>query len=316
MTRFGIVGGGLMGHGIAVALARAGHAAAVHDVDPRTLAALPARVRRALAECGAGGPQAERTAARVTAAPALGDLVRDADVIVEAVPERLEVKHRVLAALESLAAPGTPVWTNTSVLSITRVAEGMAHPGRLVGVHWWNPPYLVPLVEVAPGARTERRLVDEACALLAAMGRTTVRLRRDVPGFVGNRLQFALVREALHLLDQGVCDPATIDTVMRSSLGLRWSAVGPMENADYIGLELTRDILGSLAPHLSSDTGAFPGIDVPLGEGRRGRSCGAGLLPWPPGRDAEVARRLSAGIRRNLAGPAAAGSGAPAPATR
>ncbi|MFI6522344.1 3-hydroxyacyl-CoA dehydrogenase family protein [Spirillospora sp. NPDC050679] len=302
MTRFGIVGGGLMGHGIAVALAQAGHVAAVHDVDPQTLATLPHRVRQALAQCGTTGPQAERVEARITAAASLGDLAREADVIVEAVPERLEVKHRVLAALEAVTAPATPIWTNTSVLSITRVAEGMAHPRRLAGVHWWNPPYLIPLVEVAPGARTERRFVDQAGDLLAAMGKTTVRLRRDVPGFVGNRLQFALVREALHLLDQGVCDPATIDTVVRSSLGLRWSAVGPMENADHIGLELTRDILGNLAPHLSTDKDAFPSIDKLLSEAPAARSRRARLLAEPPGGESEVAQRLSAGIRRNLAG--------------
>ncbi|MFP3963479.1 3-hydroxyacyl-CoA dehydrogenase family protein [Actinomadura fulvescens] len=300
MTRFGIVGGGLMGHGIAVALARAGHDVAVYDVDPRTLATFHSRVGQALAQCGITGAQAERISAHVTTVPALNDVAREADVIVEAVPERLEAKHRVLAQLESAAAPATPIWTNTSVLSITRVAEGMVRPRRLAGVHWWNPPYLIPLVEVAPGARTEQRVVDDACELLTAMGKTIVRLRRDVPGFVGNRLQFALLREALHLLDQGVCDPATIDTVMRSSLGLRWASVGPMENADYIGLRLTRDILRNLAPHLSTDKEDFPSIDKLLGEGHQGRSSGTGLLTWPPGREAEVRQRLDEGIRRNL----------------
>ncbi|MGK5558040.1 3-hydroxyacyl-CoA dehydrogenase family protein [Actinomadura kijaniata] len=305
MTRFGIVGGGLMGHGIAVALAKAGHSVAVHDVDPRTLATFHHRVGPALAQCGIPGSRSGPIGARITTSPTLDGVAREVDVIVEAVPERLEVKHQVLAALEAAAAPATPIWTNTSVLSITRVAEAMAHPGRLAGVHWWNPPYLVPLVEVAPGARTDPRVLDDACDLLTAMGKTTVRLRRDVPGFVGNRLQFALVREALHLLDQGVCDPATIDTVMRSSLGLRWAAVGPMENADYIGLELTRDILRNLAPHLSTEREAFPSLDKPLNEARNGRSSGEGLLPWPPGKETEVARRLGAGIRRNLAPPTA-----------
>ncbi|MFI0350042.1 3-hydroxyacyl-CoA dehydrogenase family protein [Actinomadura sp. 9N407] len=301
MTRFGIVGGGLMGHGIAVALAKAGHSAAVYDVDPQTMATFHHRVGPALAQCGVPGSQAGPIGARITTVQALHDIVRDVDVLVEAVPERLEDKHQVMATLEAVAAPETPIWTNTSVLSITQVAEGMAHPERLAGVHWWNPPYLVPLVEVAPGARTDPRVLDEACDLLSAMGKTTVRLRRDVPGFVGNRLQFALVREALSLLDQGVCDPATIDTVMRSSLGLRWSAVGPMENADYIGLALTRDILGNLAPHLSTEKEVFPGLDKPLSEDRHGRASGAGLLPWPSGRETEVAERLGAGIRRNLA---------------
>ncbi|MEU7647219.1 3-hydroxyacyl-CoA dehydrogenase family protein [Streptomyces huasconensis] len=302
MTRFGIIGGGLMGHGIAVALAQAGHRVVVYDADPATLASLDERVVRALERCDMPPGDIELVTARVTAAETLADLVPRVDTVIEAVPERLDVKRQVMEALEAKIPAALPVWSNTSVLSLTEVAKGMRHPQRLVGVHWWNPPYLVPLVEVAPGAATDHRFVQEACDALNGMGKTTVRLHRDVPGFIGNRLQFALVREALHLLEQEVCDPATIDTVMRSSLGLRWSAVGPMENADFIGLDLTRNILDALAPHLSAAV-TFPALDKPLSAGHRGRASGAGLLSWPAGRDEEVAQRLGNGIRRNLARP-------------
>ncbi|MEU7282940.1 3-hydroxyacyl-CoA dehydrogenase family protein [Streptomyces sp. NPDC045431] len=301
MIRFGIVGGGLMGHGIAVALARAGFGVAVHDADPATLADLGERVGQALQRCGTAVEERATVAERITAAATLTELARSSDIVVEAVPERLEVKHQVLAALEERVGDVTPIWSNTSVLPLTEVAKGMRHPRRLVGVHWWNPPYVIPLVEVAPGAETDHRFVEEACEVLNGLGKTTVRLQRDVPGFVGNRLQFALVREALHLLEQGVCDAVTIDTVMRSSLALRWPAVGPMENADFIGLELTRSILRSLSPHLSARTGDFPVLDELLRAGHGGRASGAGLLPWPEGRSEEVARRLEAGIRHNLA---------------
>ncbi|GGU37703.1 3-hydroxyacyl-CoA dehydrogenase family protein [Streptomyces lavendofoliae] len=301
MIRFGIVGGGLMGHGIAVALAEAGFGVVVHDPDPATLASLGERVEQALERGGTSPDDARIVAQRVTAARTLAALADCSDIVVEAVPERLEVKHVVLAALEERVSAVTPVWSNTSVLSLTEVAEGMRHPQRLVGVHWWNPPYVIPLVEVAPGRETDHRFVQEACDVLDGLGRTTVRLGRDVPGFIGNRLQFALVREALYLLEQGVCDAKTIDTVMRASLALRWPAVGPMENADFIGLELTKDILDSLAPHLSARTGGFPVLDALIGAGHRGRVTGAGLLPWPKGRDEDVARRLDAGIRDNLA---------------
>ncbi|MFC8919288.1 3-hydroxyacyl-CoA dehydrogenase family protein [Streptomyces sp. NPDC057116] len=303
MIRFGIVGGGLMGHGIAVALARAGFGVAVHDADPVTLAGLGERVARALRRCGTPAQELSEVAERITAAATLAELARGSDIVVEAVPERLETKHQVLAALEERVSDMTPIWTNTSVLSLTEVARGMRHPRRLVGVHWWNPPYVIPLVEVAPGKETDHRFVEEACEVLDGLGKTTVRLHRDVPGFIGNRLQFALVREALHLLEQGVCDAVTIDTVMRSSLALRWPAVGPMENADFIGLELTRSILSSLGPHLSARTGDFPVLDELVRAGHRGRVGGAGLLPWPEGRGEEVARRLEAGIRQQLAAP-------------
>ncbi len=301
MYRFGIVGGGLMGHGIAVALARAGFGVVVYDPDPATLASLGARVEQALGRCGATPPDLRSAAGRVTAAATPADLAHRSDIVVEAVPERLEVKHTVLAALEEHISAVTPVWSNTSVLPLTEVGKGMRHPRRLVGVHWWNPPYAIPLVEVAPGAETDHRFVQEACDLLNGLGKTTVRLNRDVPGFVGNRLQFALLREALHLLEQGVCDAVTIDTVMRTSLALRWPAVGPMENADFIGLELTRDILSSLSPHLSARAGGFPVLDDLIGAGHRGRVSGGGLLPWPEGRGEDVARRLDSGIRAHLA---------------
>ncbi|WP_367128766.1 3-hydroxyacyl-CoA dehydrogenase family protein [Saccharothrix sp. HUAS TT1] len=295
MLRFGIVGAGLMGHGIAVELARGGHRVDVHDADGRVLASLAERVDRALAACGSPVAEAVEVKARITAVADLADAVGAADVVVEAVPERVDVKHAVLAAVEAAAAPGVAIWSNTSVLPITEVAGAMARPERLVGVHWWNPPYLVPLVEVAPGARTDPARVEEADRLVTALGKTTVRLARDVPGFIGNRLQFAMVREALHLVAEGVCDPGTIDVVVRSSFGLRLAAVGPMENADYIGLELTRSILGNLAPHLSAAVASFPALD--------GRLAGGGRLPaWPPGHAGDVARRLDSGIRRNLAG--------------
>jgi len=305
MLRFGIVGAGLMGHGIAVELARGGHRVDVHDADRRVVASLAERVDRALAACGLSEAGGAEVKARITAVADLADAVGAADVVVEAVPERMDVKHAVLGAVESVAAPDVAIWSNTSVLPVTEVAGAMARPERLVGVHWWNPPYVVPLVEIAPGARTAAAHVEEADRLVTALGKTTVRLKRDVPGFIGNRLQFAMVREALHLVDAGVCDPGTVDVVVRSSFGLRLAAVGPMENADYIGLELTRSILGNLAPHLSTAAAAFPVLDELLAEGRR-------LLAWPPGHAEEVARRLDSGIRRNLTG-AAPGRGSAVP---
>jgi 3-hydroxybutyryl-CoA dehydrogenase len=300
VTRFGIIGGGLMGHGIAVALARSGHGAVVFDNDPAVLASLGDRVGSALTRSATPREQVAVVGDRVVAVDSVAELAKQSEVVIEAVSERLAVKHDVLAALEPHLASDVPVWTNTSVLSISEIARAMLHPQRLVGVHWWNPPYVVPLVEIAPGTDTEPGFVDHAHKLIAALGKTTVRLHRDVPGFIGNRLQFALVREALHLLAEGVCEPETIDIVVRASVGLRWAAVGPMENADYIGLDLTRDILAALAPTLSTETFEFPVLDRLLAQRRTGRAGGRGLLDWRPGRAEEVAARLEAGIRRNL----------------
>ncbi|GGS56781.1 3-hydroxyacyl-CoA dehydrogenase family protein [Actinokineospora fastidiosa] len=300
MARFGIIGAGLMGHGIAVALAQGGHRVHVHDRDPATLGSLDIRVEKALRLCGASEEESSRARDRIIPTPDLPDALRAADVVVEAVPERLSVKHEVIAEVEAVVSPRVPVWSNTSVLPLTDIGSAMRHPDRLVGVHWWNPPHVIPLVEIAPSARTAPELVSQVEDLLGALGKTTVRLHRDVPGFIGNRLQFALLREALHLLQEGVCDAATIDTVVRSSFGLRLASVGPMENADYIGLDLTSSILTSLAPGLSASSGPFSCLNDLLADGHRGRASGQGLLPWPLDRGDEVARRLIDGVRRNL----------------
>ncbi|CAL9462738.1 putative 3-hydroxybutyryl-CoA dehydrogenase [Actinosynnema sp. ALI-1.44] len=301
MTRFGIVGAGLMGHGIAVALAQAGHHSRLYDPDPATLGDLHSRVETAL-ELG-GTPEPERMAVQdlISAVSDLDTALHDADIVVEAVPERMTVKREVMAAVEAAVPAHTPIWSNTSVLSITAISARMGHPERLVGVHWWNPAHLIPLVEIAPGTATSPHLVQDAVDLVRSLGKTAVRLTRDVPGFIGNRLQFALVREALHLIEEGVCDAGTIDTVVRSSFGLRLAAVGPMENADYIGLDLTRSILANLAPHLSTAAESFPALDKLLADGHRGRATRQGLFPWSEHRDTDVAGRLITGIRRNLA---------------
>lgn len=306
MALFGIVGAGLMGHGIAVALARAGHRTRLHDPDPAALADLHDRVEKALELTGTSGPARAAVQDLVSATSDLDSALRQADIVVEAVPERMAVKHEVMASVEAVVPAHVPIWSNTSVLSITGIGTGMRHPERLVGVHWWNPPHLIPLVEIAPGDATNPRLVHEAEELILSLGKTAVRLHRDVPGFIGNRLQFALVREALHLLDEGVCDAQTLDTVVRASFGLRLAAVGPMENADYIGLDLTRSILANLAPHLSTATESFPALDKLLTDGHRGRATRQGLLTWTDRRDIDVAGRLVDGIRRNLAATEAA----------
>lgn len=300
MATVGIVGAGLMGHGIAVALARGGHDVNVYDPDQRTMETLPDRVTRALAHCGVTEPDGREVRARIRPAHRLPDALDNVEIVVEATPERLETKHQVLESVEDAIPSSVPVWTNTSVLSVTSIAATMRHPERLVGVHWWNPAYLVPLVELAPGEKTDERHLDEAEEMVGALGKTVVRLHQDIPGFIGNRLQFALVREAFHLLEQGACAPETIDTVVRNGFGLRLAAVGPMENADYIGLDLTRSILAHLAPSLGTAKEPSHFLDTLLSKGRRGAAAGQGLLPWPPGRRAEVARRLDEGIRRNL----------------
>ena len=163
-----------------------------------------------------------------------------------------------------------------------------------MGTHWWNPPHLIPLVEVVRTVDTRQDVIDRTVALLRDAGKVPVVVHRDVTGFIGNRLNQAMWREALALIEAGVCDAETIDIVVKSSFGLRLPVLGPMENADLIGLELTRNLHALLFPDLSDAKTASPLLDDAIARGDTGLSAGAGLRRWTPGDAEAVRRRLAA----------------------
>jgi 3-hydroxybutyryl-CoA dehydrogenase len=283
--RAAVVGAGLMGRGIAAVLAAGGLDVVLCDVQPDTLA-------RAVAE--AVSLAADR--GRVTGAAELDVAVRDADLVVEAVVESLPVKQQVVRRVGAVA-PQAVITTNTSVLSVTAVAGLAADPGRVLGTHWWNPPDLIPVVEVVPGLRTAPEVADRVTALLSHLGKTPVRVRRDVPGFIGNRLQHALWREAIALVAAGICDADTVDLVARNTIGLRLARMGPLENADYVGLDLTAAIHDAVLPSLSTDRARSPLLGELIRRGRLGAKTGRGFLAWGPGTRDIARRELAAHVR-------------------
>jgi len=236
-----------MGHGIAQVMAAAGHPVAVHDPDSETLARIPERIREIVDLVGGDPTMLER----VRLADALETATRDAAFVFEAAPERMEIKRSIFAELGRCAPREAVLATNTSVMSITEIAEGLSAANRIVGTHWWNPPYLVPLVEVVAGGATDEAVVRATIDVLKQAGKVAVRVGKDVPGFVGNRLQHALWREAFQLIDDGVCDGETVDLVVKNSFGLRLPVLGPVENADLVGLDLTLDIHRYILPRLA-----------------------------------------------------------------
>ena len=288
--RIGIVGGGLMGHGIAQVLAGHGGTVTVHDPDPDTLASVPERIARNLETLG----RDSAVAARVRLADTLEEAVGDADVVFEAAPERMAVKQEIFARLDAATPATTMLATNTSVMRVTEIAARTERPERVVGTHWWNPPYLVPLVEVVQGERTADETVARAMALLTEAGKTPVHVRRDVPGFVGNRLQHALWRQALELVDAGVCDAEAIDTVVKASFGIRLAVLGPMENADLVGLDLTLDIHEYVLPTLDPPSEPAAGLRERVEAGDLGMKTGAGYRRWTAEEADDVRRRLLA----------------------
>jgi 3-hydroxybutyryl-CoA dehydrogenase len=273
--------------------AQAGNRVVITDLDPAVLGLALARVSRNLEGEGIDpGP----VLARMHVEPSLATAVAHADLVVEAAPEKLELKQRLFEQVAAAAPKHAILASNTSVIPITRIGEALDGDARarLVGTHWWNPPHLVPLVEVVRTDFTRDDVFDAAFDWLAAAGKRPVKVHRDVTGFIGNRLQHALWREALGLVEDGVCDAAAIDLVVKNSFGMRMPVLGPMENADLVGLELTRDVHRVLFPDLKSDTTPSPLLDRLIAEGHTGMKSGQGLLDWTAAEAEAVHGRLAA----------------------
>lgn len=292
--RIAIIGGGLMGHGIAQAFAAAGHRVAIQEPDAGRRAAILGHIRRNLQILG------EDTAAADLIDPreALVDAVADADIVIEAVPEDLALKQRVLAAVEAAAPAHALLASNTSVIPITRIMEPLVDKTRAMGTHWWNPPHLIPLVEVIQTGDTGDAAIAAMIGLLASIGKTPVHVRKDVPGFIGNRLQHAMWREAIALVENGVCDAETVDTVVKASFGRRLAVLGPLENADLVGTDLTLAVHEHLLADLDRSAGPQNLLRDLVASGRLGMKAGAGFRTWTEAQRQEVADGLAAHLRR------------------
>ena len=294
--RVAVIGAGLMGHGIAQVFAAAGSDVRVQDPSARMRESLRDRVVSGLRM--AGGE--ESAANRVAACAGIADAVRDAELVVEAAPEDLAIKQRIFAEVETHASDDAILASNTSVIPIARIMADLRSPGRALGTHWWNPPTLVPLVEVVGTERTREDVVARVIGWLTNAGKTAVRLTRDIPGFVGNRLQHALWREAVALVADGVCDAETVDTVVKASFGRRLGVLGPLENADLVGTDLTLAIHRLVLPDLDRTQGASPYLEKLVADGRLGMKTGRGFRSWTPAQQDELRQRVSATLKRCL----------------
>jgi 3-hydroxybutyryl-CoA dehydrogenase len=296
--RIAIVGGGLMGAGIAQVFASHGHPVSVYEPLEVSRDSLCDRIDANLRVLGLPA----LAPGLVKAAASLPESVADAQVVFEAAPERLELKQRIFAELLDCTGPTCTLASNTSVIPITRIAAPLADASRVIGTHWWNPPYLVPLVEVVGGERSDPARVAAMIELLHSVGKKPVHVRRDVPGFVGNRLQHALWREAQALVSGGVCDAETVDEVVKNSFGLRLAVLGPIENADLVGLDLTLDIHRTIIPELSNLGEPNPLLAELVAQGDLGFKTGRGFRRWTPEQIATVRERLLRHLLRAVGG--------------
>ena len=231
MSNIAVIGGGLMGHGIALTFARAGHDVRVTDPVAAALETVPDRIGESMALLGADAAEIKAALGRVQLARTVADAVRDADVVFEAAPEKLELKQALFSEIEDHAPAAAILASNTSVIQISKIMEHLATRHRCVGTHWWNPPHMIPLVEVVKTEWTDPAVAQVMFDLLTGARKTPVMVEKDVPGFIGNRLQHALWREAISLAENGICSAKAVDDVVKASFGRRLAVLGPIENA-------------------------------------------------------------------------------------
>lgn len=293
-ARIAVIGAGLMGHGIAQVFALAGHEVTITDTVTANLDNAKARILTNLKDLG----DDQKAVERVTPVSDLSQTVRDADYVVEAVLEDLPLKQKLFIEIEKHVRPDTILSSNTSVIPITKIMEGLARRERALGTHWWNPPYLVPLVEVIETQWTSSQAVDFTMALHAAAGKKPAHVKRDVPGFIGNRLQHALWREAVALVEQGICDAETVDAVIKSAFGSRLAVLGPLENADMVGTDLTLAIHKTVLPDIDSRPSPSPYLEKLVKDGKLGFKSGEGFRKWSPDQQSALRSRVLQHLKR------------------
>lgn len=290
-----VLGAGTMGSGIAVSFAAGGLSVALYDINEEMLAEARATVDTAVDALESHGrlsaEEAERVPDRIEYVTSLPDAVEGCDFVTEAVIEDVSVKQNVFEHLADAAPDDAILATNTSGLSITEIAEGADDPSRVVGTHWFNPAYVVPLVEVVHGKETDLAVADAAYELLSSLGKTPVSVEKDIPGFIGNRIQMAMMYEAFSLLDRGVATPEAIDQAVKAGFGFRLPSMGIFEKADQSGLDIQYDVESYLMQELDRGMEPNPVVTRLVKEGNLGLKSRQGVYDWSDESPQEVYER-------------------------
>lgn len=304
MKTIAVIGAGMMGPGIAQVFATRGHSV---RLVARTASKL-GRVRETvasnltrMADFGLVGPGSiPGILDRISLTTNLDDACADVEFVIETITEDLAMKQDLFAHLDQICPANVVLCSNTSVMSIAEIGSKAGRRDRIVGTHFYQPPFLVPLVEVIRTELTSQRNMDAAFELLEDAGKVPVRVQKDVPGFIANRMQHALWREAFALIDEGVCDAATVDLAVRNSFGMRLPALGPVANADLVGLDLTFAIHNYVLPHLNASPQPSVTLRSRVEEGKLGIKTKSGFLEWTDESIASVREGLTTYLLETL----------------
>ncbi|MBQ9980530.1 MAG: 3-hydroxyacyl-CoA dehydrogenase family protein [Oscillospiraceae bacterium] len=242
--------------------------------------------------------QAEKEAilSRISFVTDEAEAYSDADFVIDCYPEVMETKQELFCTIEKYCSDDCILATNTSVMSPTEIFSKCAHPERGVGAHFWNPGHLIPLVEVVKSNVTADWVMDATMDLMTACGKKPIYCKKDVPGFVANRLQHAIWREAFYMVENGIADPATVDDACKYGPGLRWPVMGPMENSDLVGIQLSWNIHDYILKHLADNHEPSKCLKEMLDRGDLGFKTGKGWQEWT----AEEMKASSDGLKEYL----------------
>ena len=288
MKDVAVLGLGTMGHGIAQTFAAAGYQVRCYDDHPAARASLQQRIRsnlQAFVQAGLlNATSIEPILARVQTCDTEAAAVSDVSFITEAVQENLPAKQELLERLESLIAPETILASNSSTFPISQSGARLRLPGRAIVTHWFNPPHIVPLVEVVPGPQTSAATTTTTFDLMQHIGKQPLLLRKELPGFLVNRIQIAIMREVWDLLDREIASPADIDAALRASVGFRLAALGPLEVHDFGGLDIQTTVYRNLVAEIRSDTEIPRVVRDLVEQGHLGPKTGRGFHDYSPER--------------------------------
>jgi 3-hydroxybutyryl-CoA dehydrogenase len=284
IRKISVIGAGLMGHGIAQVFAIKGYKVNVFDKDPKVLGRVLNRIQdnlQRLVHFQAMKPsEVEQCSDCITICHDMVTACDGTDLVIEAVSEDLKLKQAVFANLERMVSPRTILCSNTSAISIGKITDKLECKERVVGTHFWNPPYILPCVEVIKSEFTSVEVFQTVLDLMKKVGKEPVKVLKDIPGFIGNRMQHALWREAMSLVEKGVADAEDIDRVVKYGFGLRLAFLGPLETADLAGLDLVYGVHKDLFPDLETNKMPSAALKSRVDQGDMGVKTGRGFYSW------------------------------------
>ncbi len=288
MKSVSVIGMGTMGPGIAATLARGGMTVRCYDTSAEALANSAGLISGAFGVLDALGMPDNGDAERISMSDSLEDCVAGADLVVETVPELLELKLELLGKLDDLVSPECVLASDTSGLPITRLQEGNSNPGRVIGMHWSNPPHIIPIIEVVAGRDTAPETVDRMVAAIRQINLLPILVKKDVPGFVENRVLYAIMRECVDLVEEGVIDAEALDQCVSWGIGYKLAVVGPMALLDMAGLDIYQAVASYLNKELSTRGDVSPLITERTAKGRLGIKSGGGIFDYTPEQISEL----------------------------